>query len=434
MCLDASTGDYKSREKIDAFFHKIFQVPFHMPTASYSIESMFTQYVENKLLTENEGLGSGNAKEGRSPDEQLVDQFLNQATSGSDNVNWFKSLSETVEKALGTNPRAFKRYLNVVDLTCCVDAAFARTETQKSRNRDKKALAQWSLQPKARQQTKRWLLTLFPLVALQQRWPDVAPHLLSDVQSEFKLELEGTEPVRMTVFEQRLRTLARWWPDHVSSDEYVSDLEDENLIETLLQIYGNSGGEREHPEIQGLEKFCRSWYELLNNTHVDNRLTSDELEPLQKWSERLGRMGASRSEPRGVAAFQQACLKQHPKAGDGFAALSSLIAHTIKSRELTHLYAESRTPDEFRVFARIGSQGPTKLLVLLARSGSLEFKINATEEFARKKGVAGLDETANVLMRAARRGRPQDAHVAVASEHLGPVRSVAPPGRRKGAA
>ena len=238
-----------------------------------------------------------------------------------------------------------------------MDAAFARTETQKLRNRDKKALAQWSLQPKARQQTKRWLLTYVPLVALQQRWPDVAPHLLSDVQSEVPLELEGTEPVRMTVFEQRLRTLARWWPDHVSSDEYVSDLEDENLIETLLQIYGNSGGEREHPEIQGLEKFCRSWYELLNNTHVDTHLTKDELLPLQRWSERLGRMGASRSEPRGVAAFQQACLKQHPKAGDGFAALSSLIAHTIKSRELTHLYAESRTPDEFRVFARIGSQG-----------------------------------------------------------------------------
>ena len=420
MGLDAARGDHKSREKIDAFFHKIFQVPFHMPTASYSINALFKQYVERKLLTENEGLGSGKTIRGRTPDQQLVDQFLSRATSGSDNVNWFRSLSETVEGALGTNPRAFKRYLNVVDLTCCVDAAFAHMGTPRSAKSDKSALAQWSLKdPTAMQKTKRWLLTLFPLVALQQRWPDFAPHLLSDVQSEFKLELGGTESVQMTVFERRLRTLAQWWPDHVSSEEYANDLEDETLIEVLLQIYGDAGGEREHPEIQRLERFCRSWYELLNNTHVDNRLTNDELEPLQKWSERLGRMGASRSEPRGVAAFQQACLRQHPKAGDGFAALSSLIVHTIKSRELTHLFAESKKPEEFRVFARTGSQGYTKLLVLLARSGSLELKINATEEVARKKGVAGLDETANVLMQAWREEAGlQDAHVAVKPQSI----------------
>ncbi|MEC8425245.1 MAG: hypothetical protein VX000_15780, partial [Myxococcota bacterium] len=214
--------------------------------------------------------------------------------------------------------------------------------------------------------------------------------------------------------ERRLRTLAQWWPDHVSSEEYANDLEDETLIEVLLQIYGDAGGEREHPEIQRLERFCRSWYELLNNTHVDTRLTKDELLPLQRWSERLGRMGASRSEPRGVAAFQQACVKQHPKAGDGFAALSSLIVHTIKSRELTHLFAESKKPEEFRVFAKTGSQGYTKLLVLLARSGSLEFKLNATEEVARKKGVTGLDDAANVLLQAWRdEAGLQDSHVAV---------------------
>ena len=104
--------------------------------------------------------------------------------------------------------------------------------------------------------------------------------------------------------------MAEWGPGHMASEDSTAELGDESSIGVLTKMYGDASGEREHPEIQRLERFCRSWYELLNNTHEDTRLTADELAPLQLWSDRLGRMGASRTEPRGVAAFQQACIKQ----------------------------------------------------------------------------------------------------------------------------
>ena len=400
MGLDARRGDHKARQKVDAFFHKIFQVPFHMPTGSYSVSSLFEQYVQNKLCTENKGIGARRkmrASGGRSADEKVVVEFLHRML-GAHTAKWFDLLTQTVEGALGTNPRAFKRYLNVVDLTCCVDAAFAEMSGKDGKSRN--ALAQWSLETEADMQaTMRWLLTLFPVVALQQRWSEFAPHLLADVTTEFRLEIDGDEPIRMTSFERRLRTLTQQWPERVAAEEYVQDLEDELILEVLKELYGEDGGDRGHPEIQRLERFCRSWYALLNNSAEQDRLTQEELEKLKSWSARLGRMGANQSEPRGIAAFQKACQLEHAKAGDGFAALSSLILHTIKSRDLECLFAESKKSEEFSVFAQT-PQGHTKLIVLLARNGRLDFKLNATSEVARKKRIPGLDTAASALLQA----------------------------------
>lgn len=399
MGLDARRGDHKARQKVDAFFHKIFQVPFHMPTGSYSVNSLFEQYVQDKLVAENKGVGGKKRrKDGRSADEWAVINFLHQRISAH-TADWFPLLTATVEGALGTNPRAFKRYLNVVDLTCCVDAAFA--EMQTDRDGLQGALAHWGLDGEtAKQATMRWLLTLFPVVALQQRWPEFAPHLLSDVTSDFSLEIDGQPPIRMTVFERRLRTLTQQWPERVASEEYVQHLEDELILEVLKELYGEDGGERGHPEVQRLERFCRSWYRLLNNSVTQDRLTEEELKKLASWSTRLGRMGANQSEPRGIAAFQKACQQEHDKAGDGLAALSSLILHTIKNRDLEYLQAESKKPEEFRVFAQTANDTWTKLIVLLARNGRLDLKLNATAEVARKKRVEGLDTAAERLLQA----------------------------------
>ena len=404
MGLDGRAGDHKVRQKVDAFFHKIFQVPFHMPTGSYSVNSLFERYVRKKLLDENDGIGDNKrGKDGLTAAELAVNAFLHEM-HGANTSDWFPLLSATVEGALGTNPRAFKRYLNVVDLTCCVDAAFAGGGAQRDGATPAQAaatasLAHWSIRgPEAKRATMRWLLTLFPVVALQQRWPEFAPHLLSGVTSQFSLEIEGQAPLRMTLFERRLRTLTQQWPDRVATEDYIQHLEDEFIREVLAEQYGDDGRDRGHPEIQRLERFCRSWYRLLNNSADQDRLTRDELGKLQAWSERLGRMGANQSEPRGIAAFQKACQQEDPKAGDGFAALSSLVLHTLKSRDLDHLLAESKKPEEFRVYGRTASRSYTVLMVLMARNGSLQLKLNATEEVARKKGIDGLDTAAAALL------------------------------------
>jgi len=106
-------------EKAEAFFHKIIQVPFSMPTHSYEIDSM-------------------------------IDQFMTGRVSAKRRPEY---LSQMVHAAIGSNPRSLKRFFNRFDLHACLDIESSGTMTVPS------------------------FVGLTALVAMQMRWPRIAAHI-----------------------------------------------------------------------------------------------------------------------------------------------------------------------------------------------------------------------------------------------------------------
>ena len=366
------------KDKVDAFFHKIFQVPFHMPVGAYSIDSMFEQYVVDKLITAN-GLGASK--------ENTVKAFLRESFGNGEHAGtWFQQLTAMVEIAMGTNPRSFKRFLNVVDLNCCVDGSFGAGRTGAEDQGG--SIAVWALHSEGKKRklfpndspdTIRWLLTLFPVVALQLRWPEVAPYLLDEANEDSGIELGS---IRLTNFERKVRTVVNDWPE-AGEDEELGDFDDEHFQQLLRNEYETDGREDESgasarslQQFRQLREFLDLWQTSLNNTDKRDYLTTDELAPLSRWSDRLGRMGRSRVQPGALSLLQETAKKENPEAGDGFAGLCSFIDHVIKRDELGNLKGSANS-NEYKISARVGTK-PTSLMLLLVRGSKLTIKLHAT--------------------------------------------------------
>jgi hypothetical protein len=110
-------------DKAEAFFHKIIQVPFSMPTHTYQIVKLLDKFMK----------------------QRVADARLRRAT---------EKVARMVESAIGTNPRSIKRFLNRVDLHSCLGD-----------------------EDQAESQTAADLAGLMALVAMQMRWPRLAAHL-----------------------------------------------------------------------------------------------------------------------------------------------------------------------------------------------------------------------------------------------------------------
>lgn len=122
--------------KAEAFFHKLIQVPFSMPTATYNTKEMLKNYLQSRF------------EQPTTPD--LVDR-----------------LNPLIQCSIGTNPRSFKRFLNRVDLHACI----------------KEEDTAWSDETAA--------TALIGVVALQYKWPEIAAHLSLETDFDsFKKEFE----------------------------------------------------------------------------------------------------------------------------------------------------------------------------------------------------------------------------------------------------
>ncbi len=120
-------------DKAEAFFHKIIQVPFSMPTHSYKVS-------------------------------QLVDRFVKRRVADARLKRDPKSVAHMIESAIGTNPRSIKRFLNRVDLHSCLHAGASESQTAED------------------------IAGLMALVAMQMRWPRVAAHV---AQQRSAVEMEA---------------------------------------------------------------------------------------------------------------------------------------------------------------------------------------------------------------------------------------------------
>lgn len=153
------------RDKAEAFFHKLIQVPFSMPSASYRVEKMLEDYFKSRGVADPHSLA--------------------------------ERVHEMVGLATGTNPRSFKRYLNRVDLHALMGGESAFSDS-------------------------KGIVALTGLVALQFKWPEIAALLAHhhDNKEQFKeifdhlLVLGQNEDELTADVEQKLESIReKWKPD-----------------------------------------------------------------------------------------------------------------------------------------------------------------------------------------------------------------------------
>ena len=224
--------DIEEEEKARAFFDKIIQVPFQMPVEQYELDDLLRGFLETRINS------IGNIRK----------------TTADD---WAMELSEElaplVQLATGTNPRSFKRYLNILDLLTCVEGA--RQEGS----------------PPWTKRDKIFCRTL--LVAMQVGWEEVVNYL----------DTCESAPE----FEHCLSTLRNL--DGVSDTEGLTGQEDEELLKILATVYAPDDGDASwvsNPAVQRLGKFGRGLFNLLDRKQ-NNRLDEDELETFMTVTEEL---------------------------------------------------------------------------------------------------------------------------------------------------
>ena len=129
-----------------AFFDKIIQVPFDVPVAQYDIRRLLQEYLKNKNAA------------------------LPPVYRGKSYQQWRdfdKIIAPMISLAVGRNPRAFKRFLNILDLLSLVAQTNELT-------RSGRRLDIW-------EDTNKWV-SLVILVALQIKWPTISNWLISNVE------------------------------------------------------------------------------------------------------------------------------------------------------------------------------------------------------------------------------------------------------------
>lgn len=402
------------KDKVDAFFHKLFQVQFLMPVNAYKIDKLLRTYIVDRLIRHNSGpdlafAGLDKTTKTQNRRTAMLNAFLETgstegagATLAAD--KWFAQLVGVVESAVGTNPRAFKRFLNLVDLTCSVDEAFtcAGDSAESVGDTVDQALRWWWLShPEGDAKTLRWCTALFPIVALQQRWPDVANYLLTEAMHKSRLHSELGDS-EFTDFERRLRTILNDWPATQEGGDEGDVVESEFEDETFRQQLRESFNADVHcddapPSATDLITFARRWFRLLNNNRSkDNYLDENELFVISGWSTRLGNMGATRVRLGGIAKLRQECMTVDERAGDGFVALISHLLGISGGESIDFLYGRaSSTGATWWVMDPHGSW--KTLLVFKPKGSMLEIKVNATPDAAAKMDIPGLADAGREL-------------------------------------
>ena len=337
-------------DKAGAFFHKIFQVPFQMPVETYNTERMLQDFLADKI---------GQSRNKPSDSNEVMSEAGLMAGA----------LSEMVQLATKTNPRAFKRFLNVVELLSCV-AETGATETADQEGKDKRrgserpAVTAWS-NPKA-------CCSLIGLVALQTRWPVVATHLAT-----------CRTPDRV---QQMLRTLRA----DTTADE--TENEDDQLLSRLRMTYGSSkdlDSYREHPEVQILSEFAELFFKVLDVDETDGRLSHKEVASLFYWAKQLSLTGVGKSYvPKGGwFDFDSAVRKNASANADGYLSVPSAF---WKARPNFRSVGVVRTAKLF--YTTVNVNGIAKTFTSF-KTG-LVIKLNGGPTYAKEIPIPGLAKNA----------------------------------------
>lgn len=231
------------RSKVDQFFHKIFQVPFKMPVQHYTINQLLQDYLRKK------------------------------AAGSRDYSEPSRHLQSLVTRAIGTNPRAFKRFVNTVDLLWCVAPGPTASTGSPGPvvNEGLVAPAAW-----ANDMTNN---TLLAVVALQARWPGVAA----------KLSMAHKEPDRIRGFFEAMRKM----PDETGGSREDADSRISEFVEQDEQFQESDGKPsdwRLHPDFIALEGFVGDLWSMLD-TNTNHKLDDAELAELSGWLENLALTG-----------------------------------------------------------------------------------------------------------------------------------------------
>ena len=412
MGISEDQMEGSKREKVDAFFHKLFQVQFQMPVGAYKIDKLLREYVTTWLRLHN-GVDKIKAKREQLAKEKEIKDFLaTGASSGSTQRvradGWFENLLAVVDAAVGTNPRAVKRFLNLVELTCCVDGGFSSEGPANT-----VSLAHWLIgKPEQDLQTLRWCTSLFPIVAVQQRWPEVAAAWLAG--AEFRGRPDSSLGDKAyTAFERRLRTIVDRWPgDEHDRDVIETELEDETFRQQLSDAFGCDIRHENAPaSVRSLMDFAQHWFDLLNNqASVDDVLDDHELSVLIAWSRRVADMGTSNIQLTGLARLRQDCMVADPRAGDGFVALGSHMLRFTRDSP-TDLLGGEQGSSSVWIWLRCHGSNRTLMSIYL-KATTLMIKINATHHMEAKWRLPGLGDAGHGLIRAMVDGAGVDpAHI-----------------------
>jgi hypothetical protein len=124
--------------KVQAFFDKIFQVPFVLPTDRYKSDKILHEFIFKALGTHANKLS-------QSDRNTIAGQVSN-------------SIIECVDISTGTNPRALKRYFNLIDLLVCVQKSQNKTDNHS-----------WS--------NATYLAVLLSTIAFHKRWPVIVSYI-----------------------------------------------------------------------------------------------------------------------------------------------------------------------------------------------------------------------------------------------------------------
>lgn len=289
--------------KVEAFFHKIFQVPFQMPIAAYTVRPLLAEWIiakVGKLNGESESVA--------------------------------KDISPLIEDAVGTNPRAFKRYLNTVDLHCAVDAAYPDTPGRGE--------PQWHhrIQRWDADSLRRWLVSLLGLYALEMAWPDVAAWMMNEALAKSKPERAAE------AFERALSTLGA----NVGTGDDDLAGPDEELIASVILRSDRFGGAswRESAAGESLSNFATKWMELLDSgpgiERRDRRLSAKEIEFLWKWARRSASQINGNVKRRGNVKFSHEVREEHPEHGDAFMGVVKSVQQWASAHERFHVAFDQR--------------------------------------------------------------------------------------------
>lgn len=207
----ASRLGIKDERKVEAFFHKIFQLPFSMPTSQYKIQKILIDFFLRKAAHPNTAAAVGRAE--------------GMATK----------LASLVESAVGTNPRSVKRFLNVLDLLACIPKADESPDGGTG-----------AYGGNVWEQQQSSLICLVGLVALQTRWPRVAGCL-----SILARHSDGDAR-----FEEMVRAIG-------------NQLSDDELRNQINDAYEDDG--LRDAEIEALERFGAEFEKIRQNEHESLR-------------------------------------------------------------------------------------------------------------------------------------------------------------------
>lgn len=329
--------------KVDAFFHKLFQVPFQMPVATYDNTNFLIEYLHSLLP-------AGRAREATNKDRAR---------------DLAVRLSPLITEAMGTNPRALKRFFNISDLMLCVDDARPKNGADPAKMLDRDNTDQVGV--------------YLALVALHSRWPSIAAYLARN---------------------RKLTDLDRAFSTLIADSELPDEQVDEELEGLMQASYAESPNSsvqwRRTSEAERLSRFARELIKILPTTGAKGGTRTPDLGLVGSLLGTM-RLVANSSESQyhtPFFKFRESALAHSAEIGDAFfGVVRALDTRFGRDPRFTILRSDSRY--SLQINNKFGSQlAPMSLYIKDETAGGglgpLLIRVNLGRKAASGAGCAEL--------------------------------------------